>query len=631
MAPKIKSPASLSQTADLWYCAVRRLRTWIEVKENNEKYFRPWLLVMVDMNTGHMLNLEVLQDDPTPQELLQALFKAMIKPAKGSGSPHRPAEIHFEDRAKVEGLRPRLEEIGVGVSYKPQRKLIDELIESVQKDVFGGDEADFPGLLKQPGVKPEMVGQLFEAAAYFYHAQPWINLVDVDLLAIRVGSQAEYIVSVMGNAGQEYGLSVFLNWHEVESFFTAKNPADAQPPQGRHVFFFNPPPMVSFDDLDAIEKYGWELPAPDLHPTPLIFTPDTVLRPKAEMLRWYEAALRALPVFVEQHLVTYPDGSHPAVEATLMVQTSAGETAVLIRYPGGDLVQVRNWIGLEGAQNVEMAGTMQSPSPDLRGMEGNLASLTASMGGVSHYADPKVAKAQQVMYTAWEEPDLARRISLAKKALKISADCADAYVCLAVVAENHQQALELCRQGVEAGKRALGTAFFEDAKNIGHFWGILETRPLMRALEGYATHLWEMNQREEALAQYRELLRLNPGDNQGIRYLLLDLLLELDRTGEAQALLKEYPDESSADWAYSAALLAFRKEGEGRPAQAALKHALEVNRHVPDYLSGKKRIPLERSPYSTLGGEDEAIQYAAQHLNYWRKTPGAVAWLENAA
>ena len=186
------------------------------------------------------------------------------------------------------------------------------------------------------------------------------------------------------------------------------------------------------------------------------------------------------------------------------------------------------------------------------------------------------------------------------------------------------------QKGVEAGRRALGSTFFEDDENTGHFWGILETRPFMRSLAGYGTTLWELGRRDEALAQYQELLRLNPGDNQGIRYLLLDLLLEMDRIDDAGALLKEYPDEWSADWAYTEALLAFRKSGSNRQSKAALKRALKVNQHVPDYLTGKKRVPLERSPYITMGGEDEAIQYAAAHLNYWRKTPGAVAWLEDA-
>ena len=50
--------------------------------------------------------------------------------------------------------------------------------------------------------------------------------------------------------------------------------------------------------------------------------------------------------------------------------------------------------------------------------------------------------------------------------------------------------------------------------------------------------------------------------------------------------------------------------------------AFEVNKHVPDYLTGKKRIPSIRSDMITMGGEDEAVNYASANLNHWRKTPG---------
>jgi hypothetical protein len=56
-------------------------------------------------------------------------------------------------------------------------------------------------------------------------------------------------------------------------------------------------------------------------------------------------------------------------------------------------------------------------------------------------------------------------------------------------------------------------------------------------------------------------------------------------------------------------------------------HAFEVNKYVPDYLTGKKRIPPQRSDTITMGGEDEAAHYTSAYLNYWRKTRGAVDWL----
>jgi hypothetical protein len=91
-----------------------------------------------------------------------------------------------------------------------------------------------------------------------------------------------------------------------------------------------------------------------------------------------------------------------------------------------------------------------------------------------------VDEAQQVMYDAWEAPTRKQAVALAKKALTISADCADAYNFLANEAtKSLEEAIELFTKGVEAGKRAIGTNAFEE--NIGYFWGLLETRPYMRA------------------------------------------------------------------------------------------------------------------------------------------------------
>jgi tetratricopeptide (TPR) repeat protein len=178
---------------------------------------------------------------------------------------------------------------------------------------------------------------------------------------------------------------------------------------------------------------------------------------------------------------------------------------------------------------------------------------------------------------------------------------------------------------VEAGQRALGEDYFADV--VGHFWDLLETRPYMRALHGKANMLWELRRCEEAIAIYREMLHLNPGDNQGVRYSLLQLLLELDRVDEARALIAQYEDEYSSTWLYTQALLAFRQEGDSPTSTRALKEALKQNPYVPAYLSGQKRIPNRLPDYISPGDETEAIDYAVGHLNDWRRTPDAVEWI----
>jgi len=152
--------------------------------------------------------------------------------------------------------------------------------------------------------------------------------------------------------------------------------------------------------------------------------------------------------------------------------------------------------------------------------------------------DTPERKAQELIYQAHEARSRKGRAELARQALEIYADCADAYVLLAEECSDLTQAAELLAQGVAAGERALGPEFFRE--EAGGFWGITRSRPYMRARRELAETLWKLERRDEAIAHARELLRLNPNDNQGIRDSLAPWLVETDRDEELKALLKQY-------------------------------------------------------------------------------------------
>jgi tetratricopeptide (TPR) repeat protein len=261
--------------------------------------------------------------------------------------------------------------------------------------------------------------------------------------------------------------------------------------------------------------------------------------------------------------------------------------------------------------------------PDRRVMERVMRQVAAGLGG-EEGDETSLDRAQEMVYQAFEAAG-AEQVRLARKALKISPDCADAYVLLAEHAQTAEEALKHYEQGVAAGERALGKQAFEEY--AGHFWGFLETRPYMRAREGLAQCLWEAGHREEAAGHFQEMLRLNPNDNQGVRYSLATLLLDLDRDQDIRQLLAEYKDDASAVWAYTKALLAFREGGESPQANKMLAQAVKVNKHVPAYLLGHKRLPHDLPPYITRGGEDEAVSYAVGNRRGWLNTPGAISWL----
>lgn len=234
-------------------------------------------------------------------------------------------------------------------------------------------------------------------------------------------------------------------------------------------------------------------------------------------------------------------------------------------------------------------------------------------------------RAQDIMYDAWDAKGSAR-IDLAYKALAVSEDCADAYVLLSHEASaNITEAIRFLEDGVSAGERALGKKIFEE--EAGSFWGILETRPYMRARFDLAHLLFLEGKRAEAIAHMQDLLRLNPGDNQGVRHELAGCLLEEGEMEALQKLLDEYLEEYSAVWLYSRALMKFRQDGRTTEADACLVAAFEQNRFVPLYLLGKKRLPARLPDYRGLGDDNEAVAYMADNARVWLNTQGALMWM----
>jgi tetratricopeptide (TPR) repeat protein len=263
------------------------------------------------------------------------------------------------------------------------------------------------------------------------------------------------------------------------------------------------------------------------------------------------------------------------------------------------------------------------PLPDPRSFEGQMRRAVRQLTGEDDSSP--LARAEDIMDQAFAEPNEQRRLALARQALAVCPDCADAYVLLAENAPSRQQSLALYEQALAAGERAIGPDAFRE--HAGHFWGVLQTRPYMRARLGLALRLWELGRRDEAVAHLEDMLRLNPNDNQGVRFTLAGFLLFLDRDNDLEQLIERYPDGSSAAWNYTLALLAFRRAGDTAEARELLRHAIVANPHVPDYLLGRKFPPYEGPGGYVHGEESEALVYIASFMAGWRDTSGAITWL----
>lgn len=258
-----------------------------------------------------------------------------------------------------------------------------------------------------------------------------------------------------------------------------------------------------------------------------------------------------------------------------------------------------------------------------------LARLMEAMGGRlppgGGLEEGPTDEAEALLRQAYGEPSPRRRVELARKALMANPNCSDAYVLLGDHADKPAERIDLLRQAVAVAERGLGERAFRE--DVGHFWGLLETRPYMRARFELALALWREGQRDEAITHLQDLVRLNPNDNQGARYVLLDLLLYQERNDDAQRLLDQYPEETTARWTVGKALLRFRRDGDVPEARAFLREAKRRNKYLVDWLPGDRPLPPEPPGMIEVGGESEAIECAGGAMPAWRATPGALEWL----
>ncbi len=235
--------------------------------------------------------------------------------------------------------------------------------------------------------------------------------------------------------------------------------------------------------------------------------------------------------------------------------------------------------------------------------------------------------AQEMVYEAMDMPYGRGRRSLAESALKMYPHLPDAWIILAEeTASTQEEALECYKKALEAGEKDLGKQFFKE--NVGHFWGMIEARPYMRAMVCLAQALWDLGSEDEAINHYQDCLRLNPNDNQGVRDILVArLLIKNDLVG-VEEIHKQYKEDFSTQYCYNRALLYFKKHGiESKKATTQLKKAFEKNELVPKYLLGKIKLPKQIPGSYSMGSKEEAIIYTDDAQRAWKETPGALSWL----
>lgn len=613
--------------AEVWQGGLVRLPVWLEHGPDGGPY-RPWAAIWVSLRTGSL--------------------HMKMQPESGGHDPDLALEtlLEFGLNKKLAGCRPAcLDVADADVGAYLVRALGDEqLTFTVSNDLraikqvlahYGeaiGGEPLPPDALDAPGVTIERMRTFGDAAKRFYLAAPWRHLTDEDLIHVEAPSAERGLqhFTVLGTAGQVFGVGFFESPDDFEAIQADPDPETFVQARSRWAVWFGPIQAMSCGDADLWEDHGLAVASDHAYPVALrIGGPNvTITRPDAGVLAYLEGLLLALAETTEEEI--------DQGRWSRQIHTADGLNTFTLCIP--ELLQPLDLpADGHGAPRPAQGGRL----PDRRSMErfmvrsdfdnleqANQAMQERFIGGtfdeIPSTATMPLERAQDLVYRAFEARGR-RRTQLARKALELSTDCADAYVILAEQAADPKTAHGLYAQAVSAGERALGPLTFEE--QAGHFWGIVQTRPYMRARFGLARCLEELGQVDDAIGHYQELLRLNPTDNQGVRDILLPVLLTASRDGEAKALLEQFDGDISATWQYGLALWTFRREGDSKLARDQLRTAVRANRHVPAYLISKAEWPGPLPESYAFGSREEAVLCAHDLGGAWRATPGAEAWL----
>ena len=612
---------------EVWQGGLVRMHSWL--MGEGSKPYRPWVAIWVSVNADKISPPMVLRpDEVEPARALDSLVAFANAPCLGG---YRPGKVEVCDPALAEHLEGPLSEVGIEVRYRESLPVLDKVMAALAGELTGGPLP--PDSLSGQGVTLEKMHAFAEAAKTFYEAALWNQLTDEDLIRIESPKPPSgmQITTVLGASGRTFGLGFFSKPEELWAMRRLDNPSEwfAARRRGVWCLTFGSIAEIPFGDADLWEDHDLPVAGNSAYPCAMCHNPSgKIIRPNASVLAFMEGLLRTLARSTE--------GQIDSGRWSLAAETVAGEASFTLSLPNQlsppthkDLMD-RGFSPNRRAME-QMHAQMDRFLADKSFADAEEMNAAISRQFVGKPMDPgqfpprnALEQAQDLCYQAFDSVGR-RQLQLARQALAVCPDCADGYVLLAERAGDVDKAADLYTQGVAAGERALGQERFE--KDAGHFWGLIGTRPYMRARLGLANCLEHLGRHEEAVDHYRELLRLNTGDNQGVRYYYLPLLLKLGLDAEAARFMKNSQDEPNANWTYTRTLLAFRLGGNCSAAQMELKKALKANPHVVRYLLADKDPDSLPESYS-LGSREEAMICAAELRSAFLATAGALRWLE---
>ncbi len=232
--------------------------------------------------------------------------------------------------------------------------------------------------------------------------------------------------------------------------------------------------------------------------------------------------------------------------------------------------------------------------------------------GDIEYENTILDDAYELLEKAENASTKAQAIKYAKEAYDMCPDCFDAILLQVHLEENPLKRWKLLEEGLQFEKERLENEGYFDKDNIGHFYGIFETRPYIRGLLTKAECLILDGKIKQARDVYKEILRLNKNDNAGARYSLMAIYAFLEEEKDMLKLYNKYQEEN-LEMLFPLFIL-YYKQGNDDKAKEYLDRINKANPHFKKFFKGtmkeNKDIP---EGYYSKGDASEVIMYFSKY------------------
>ncbi len=322
----------LKQNESVWVCA---LRVAIPSKDPSKAV---QVFMVLDTDGMALRKMEMVVGVPNMDELADQLAKAMYAPQAGPSGlgglmgpklpKNRPTTVYFEDDQLFAAMSPVLTDLAISAQLSSHFEPLDEMMQMFAQfagmsglDFESLDDALPPmpdhrvALLDIPGVAEPLIRELFEHAANFFKTQPWENLEEEDIFAAKYGlpgqPQHEYVISMMGMGGMEFGLALFDSVADLNASLSFDDPENldevAKAVRSMSLTFVEKDELLP-KDVAAQKKYRWALPNKKIFPLLFRYSPEEgMTTPTREDIGAISALLQVLPEFIDNHLMASED------------------------------------------------------------------------------------------------------------------------------------------------------------------------------------------------------------------------------------------------------------------------------------------------------------------------------------